>query len=321
VISVKIVGDFSGKDYFNGGNVGSDHQTIYLGSTLPYGYNVIVTYQSTINGNNTINTQVIRLNKKLPYQNTPVIVSYIPKGMQGDRIQLFKDPAGYMNFEIMASSNIYAIKAPLHWSRNTWHRVRASYKINGGASNDQMMLFIDGYNWNDMPFNASLFGPFSRISEVYFPGDGYSDGYNNVIMTNIRFKDSINELVIGNDYTGTTPMYGLLDNFMISDRSKPIYAPYGEPIDVNYNSNLSVAFPVTQDLYTTYLMDFNTTPTLNTDFATIKSNNTGEFDFTITIIDSLDIVSGSSPLVKQNLENLINILKPANSRVFIEYTK
>ena len=323
VISIKVVGDYSGKDYFNGGNVGSDHQTIYIGSTLPSVPNlqVLVTYQSTTNGNNTLNTQVIRLNKKLPYQNTPVIVSYIPKGMQGDRIQLFKDPAGNMNFAITASSNIYAIKAPLHWARNTWHRVKASYKINGGAGNDQMMLFVDGYNWNDMPFEASLFGPFSTISEVYFPGDGYSDGYNNVIMANIRFKDSINELVIGNDYTGTTPMYGLLDNLRISDQSRPIYAPYGEPIDVNYNSNLNVAFPVTQDLYTTYLMDFNATPVLNTDFATIKNNNTGEFDFTITIVDSLDIVSGSSPLVKQNLENLINILKPANSRVFIQYTK
>jgi hypothetical protein len=57
---------------------------------------------------------------------------------------------------------------------------------------------------------------------------------------------------------------------------------------------------------------------VNTDFATIKNRNTGAFDFTITSLDSLGIVS-SSPLVKQNLENLINILKPANSRVFIEY--
>jgi hypothetical protein len=184
-----------------------------------------------------------------------------------------------------------------------------------------MRLFIDGYQWNDMPFNGKVFGPFSRITEVAFPGDGYSDGYNNLVLANIRFKDPINEVVIGNDYTGTTPIYALVQNLMISDQSRPVYAPYGEPIDVNYNSNLNVAFPATQDLYTTYLMDLSSTPTLDTDFATIKNRNVGQFDFTVTIIDSLDIVSGSSPLVKQNLENLINILKPANSRVFIEYTK
>jgi len=323
VITVKIVGDPTGTDYFNGGAIGSDKQTIYLGSTLPSISNlqVLVTYQSTINGNTTLNTQVIRLNKKLPYQNTPVVVTYIPKGLQGDRVQLFKDRFGYMNFNITASSQDYTIKAPLYWSKNTWHRVRASYKVNGGLGTDEMRLFIDGYQWNDMPFNGKVFGPFSRITEVAFPGDGYSDGYNNLVLANIRFKDPINEVVIGNDYTGTTPIYALVQNLMISDQSRPVYAPYGEPIDVNYNSNLNVAFPATQDLYTTYLMDLSSTPTLDTDFATIKNRNVGQFDFTVTIIDSLDIVSGSSPLVKQNLENLINILKPANSRVFIEYTK
>ena len=320
VITVKVVGDASGRDYFNGGNIGPDGKTIYLSMALPLvsGLQVIVTYQSTANNNRTLNTQVIRLNKKLPNQNTPVIVSYIPKGLQGDRISLFKDVSGYMNFLITASGKDYSIKAPLHWARNTWHRVKASYKVNGGMGTDEMRLFIDGYQWNNAPFNGKLLGPFYRISEIDFPGDGYSDGYTNVVLTNIQFKDPINDIVVGNDYTGTTGIYGLITNLRISNQSRPIYAPYGEPLDVNYNSNLSVVLPVTQDLYTTYLADFNSTMAVNTDFATIKNRNTGAFDFTITILDSLGIVS-SSPLVKQNLENLINILKPANSRVFIEY--
>ena len=104
----------------------------------------------------------------------------------------------------------------------------------------------------------------------------------------------------------------------ISNIARPLYAPYGEPIDVNYSSNLSIVFPVTQDLYTTYLMDFNTEIALTTNFATLVDRANGAFEFTVNIFDSFDIV-GSSATVQQILENLINILKPANSQVYIKY--
>lgn len=321
VITVKILGDLTGKDYFAGGRIGSDGQTVYLGISLPQSnLPVIVTYQSTNNSNRTLNTQVIRLNRKLPNQNTPVVVTYIPQGLQGDRIQIFKDISGYMNFAITASGIDYVVRAPTRWARNTWHRVKAQYKINGGAGHDEMRLFLDGYQWSDILFGAGLFGKFPIIMGTAVPGDGYADGYSNLIMTDIQFKDSINDLVIGNSYTGTNGIYALLDNFRVSNQSRPLYAPFGEPMDVNWTSNLSVAFPVTQDLYTTYLLDFNSTTAVNTNFATLKNRATGLFDFTVNIIDSLGIVS-SSPLVQQTLETLINILKPANSRVFIGYIR
>lgn len=320
VITVKIVGDPTGTDYFNNGSIGSDGKTIFLGTNLPQPtLPLIITYQSTSNNNRTLNTQVIRLNRKLPYQNTPVIVKYIPKGLQGDRIQIFKDSFGNINFSIMASGTNFVVSTPIRWARNTWHRVKAQYKINGGVGMDEMKLFIDGYQWNDVLFGSGIFGSFPIIMGMAFPGDGYADGYTNTISTNINFKDPINDLVIGNDYTGVNGIYALIDNFRISNQFRPIYAPYGEPLDVNYTSNLSAAFPVTQDLYTTYLSDFNSVTALNTNFATIKNRETGLFDFTITILDSLGIVS-SSLLVQQTLETLINILKPANSRVFIKYT-
>ena len=321
VITVKIVGDPTGMDYFAGGAVGTNGKTIYLGISLPQpNLPLIITYQSTNNNNTTLNTQVIRLNRKLPNQNTPVVVNYIPKGLQGDRVQIFKDPAGYLNFGITASGIYNVVRAPILWARNTWHRVKAQYKINGGVGQDQMLLFIDGYEWNDVLFGTNTFGPFPLIMGQSFAGDGYADGYSNLVLTNIAFRDSINDLYIGNDYTGVSGIYALIDNFRISNQYRPIYAPYGEPLDVNWTSNLSVAFPVTQDLYTTYLMDFNSSPTLNTNFATIKNRSTGLFDFTITILDSLGIISGSSPIVQQTLNTLINTLKPANSRAFIKYT-
>jgi hypothetical protein len=72
-------------------------------------------------------------------------------------------------------------------------------------------------------------------------------------------------------------------------------------------------------LYTTFLLNNDLKYIINTDFTTIKNRETGLFDFSINIIDSLGIVQ-SSIKSKEALEEIINILKPANSRVFIQYT-
>jgi len=125
---------------------------------------------------------------------------------------------------------------------------------------------------------------------------------------------------MGTQYDYQFPIFSLVDNLRISNISRPIYAPYGEPIDINYNSNLSVVFPVTSDLYTTYLLDFDLLAVLNQDFALLKNRNTGSFDFSVNILDSLGIIENSIKS-KEALEKLIKILKPANSKVFISYTK
>lgn len=316
VISVTIIGDLTNTDYFDNGSIGSDLKTIYLGRALPSdNLPLLITYQSLLNKNDTLNTQVIRLNRKLPNQNTKVIVSYIPKGLQGDRISLWKDEVGYVNFGISASGTDYLVRAPTRWVKGTWHRIKASYKFNGGANTDEIRLFIDGYEWTNVLFGTGLvFGESPFVMGSSNPGDGYN------FVGNIIFKDPINEIFIGSQYTRESPLYALIDNFRISDLSRPIYAPYGEPLDVNYSSNIDVVLPVTQDLYTTYLLDFNSLIVLNKDFATLKNRNTGIFDFSINIFDSFDIVL-SSPKVKEILEKLINILKPANSRAFITYTQ
>ena len=92
---------------------------------------LIITYQPAIKGNS-LNAQVIRLNRRLPFQNSQVIINYIPKGLQGDRISIFKDISGYINFSIMASGTNFVVRAPTRWAQNTWHRVKASYKVNSG---------------------------------------------------------------------------------------------------------------------------------------------------------------------------------------------
>ena len=316
VITVKIAGDFTGTDYFADGSVGPDKKTIYLGKLLPANnLPLIVVYTAAENNNDTINTQVVRLNRRLPYQNTPVKVAYLPKGLQGDRLSIFKDNFGFINFGIIASGNEYVVRGTTRWVKDTWHRVKASYKINGGVGKDEMRLFLDGYEYTDVLFGTGvLCGFFPMVSGSSMIGDGYG------VSTTIKFKDPINELFIGSQYTGESPIFSLIDNFRISDISRPIYAPFGEPLDVNYSGNLANAFPVTSDLFTTYLLDFDELVIKNTDFTTIQNRETGLFDFSVNIFDSLGIVS-SSEKSKEALEKLIKVLKPANSRVFIQYIK
>lgn len=321
VITVKIQGDKSGVDYFQGGSIGSDKMTVYLGKPLPSSsMQLVVTYQTTENKNVTLNTQVIRLNRKLPYQNTPVIVKYLPQGLQGDRITVYKDKVGYINFGISASGTDYVVRAPTRWARNTWHRVKAQYKINGALGADEMRLFIDGYQFNNVTFGDNiLFGKYPVVWGASHPGGLVNqDGYT--FVKNIKFKDPINELYIGAQYSGENPIFALLDNYRISTIARPIYAPYGEPLDVNYSTNLNTVFPVTEDLFTTYLMNFDKMVILNDNFAVLKNRKTGIFDFSVNIIDSFGIVD-SSIKVQEVLEKLIKVLKPANSKVFIQYIR
>jgi hypothetical protein len=316
VITIKIIGDLTDTDYFANGAISSDMQIIYLGKILPSSnLPLLITYQTAENENKIINTQIIRLNKKLPYQKSHVVVNYIPKGLQGDRIAIFKDEIGYLNFAITASGKDYVIGAPTYWARDTWHKVKASFIINSGINKDEMRLFIDGYIYNNVVFGSDLIaGTLPAITGSVTIGDGYGS------LGSIKFKDSINEVFIGAQYDKQYPIFSLLDNFRISSVSRPIYAPYGEPLDVGYSSNLDMVFPVTEDLYTTYLLNSDAISFINDDFATIRNRRSGLFDFSVNIIDSLGIVN-SSIKSKEALEKLIKVLKPANSRAFIQYIK
>ena len=280
VVSVKVQVGNQSIDYFAGGTIDSDQQTVYL-------------------------------NRALPNQNTPVVINYIPVGTYGDRISIYKDPSGYINFDVSAAGIEYNIRAQTYWVKNTWHRLKASFIFNTGLGSDQIKFWIDGYEQGNISFgNGLLFGQ----GQVF--GSAFSG--QNTINTSIVFKDTVNELYIGSDYIGGNTAYALIDNLRISNISRPLFMPFGESIDYNYSINTDIVFPVTTDLYTTLLLDFNSLMTLNTNFSTIKNRKTGLFNFAINIYDQFGIVAGSA-IVKQVLETLIDTLKPANSIAIIRY--
>ena len=263
----------------------------------------------------TSNGQFIRLRKQLLNQNTPVVVTYVPSGLQGDRISIFKDDVGYLNFNVHASGIDYVVRSPIFWSKGTWHRVKASYIVNSILPIDNSIrLLVDGYEQGN-----TLFGTGLLFGDPLVFGSTFS-GASSGVQADIKFKDFLGELYIGSDYTRQYGSYCLIDNFRISNMARPVFEPFGESIDVNWNSNLNVAFPVTQDLYTTLLLNFDTLITKNTNFITLIDKYSGIYDFTINVLDSFGYVA-SSAKVKEILETLINILKPANSRCYIKYTE
>ena len=312
VMSVRVAGDPVNKDYFGNGTISVNKDFIYLEHALPLdNCPVIITYKSLDGSSQTLNNQVIRLNNRLPNQNMPVEVTYIPSGMQGDRISIFKDKVGYVNFAVRANSIDYVVRTPAYWAANSWHRVKAVYSFNGGKGTDFLRLFVDGYEQGNILFGQNLLFGDPHVFGSTFSGRGN-------LQANIKFKDFLGELYIGSAFTKKNSAYALIDNLRISDIARPVFKPYGESIDVNYNKNLDVVFPTTKDLYTTLLLDFETLLEKNTDFISLIDKKSGIFDFEIDIFDEFGIVAGSAK-VKQLLETLINVLKPANSRVFLKY--
>jgi len=252
VISVRLENDLLNKDYFKNGVIDKNNRrVIYLEDRISnFGSNkVIVTYKP-INGSTSLNTQVINLNRKLPKDNSSVIVNFIPKGFKGDRVSIFKDPLGFLNFKIFADNQTHGLSFKINWSKNTWHRVKATFKVNGKNNTDEMRLFIDGFEVTDQLIK-------SRIAS------------NSYSSKNIFLKDFINQVYIGSDYSNSNTGYCLLNNLRISNISRPIYSPYGQSIDVAYGTNLNAVMPVIKDLYTTYLLDIDSSIIKNDNFASI----------------------------------------------------
>ena len=85
-------------------------------------------------------------------------------------------------------------------------------------------------------------------------------------------------------------------------------------------ANPDFIYPAIEDAFTTFLFDFDQFVEKTEDFAVIRDPEYGVFNFDIDIIDSFDIITGDSR-VQTVLEALIDALKPAVSKVGINYVK
>ena len=281
VLAVRLQTDVdnSGVNYFTGGRIEDDFQTIKLGIALPY-------------------------------QQTPVKIIYITSGLVGNRITIFKDKNGFINFDVRIGDIDYKISQSIFWQRDTWHRIRVTYKFNRSDNKDELRMFVDGEENATVMFGAGLiFG-----SGAVF-GMGRSGGISRIVA-DMNFTDPINQFFIGSDYLGAQPAQARFDNLKISDIALSPVIIAGQPKDVNYTSNISQARPAITDAFTTFLLDFDQLVTKNTDFAILRDDKFGIFNFTLNILDSFGIVL-SNAKIEQVLRELISALKPAQSKVTI----
>jgi hypothetical protein len=284
VLSVKMAND-SVTDYYGGGVIGPDRQTIYL-------------------------------NKPLPFQQSPVVITYVSTGTQGDRLTIYKDRDGFINLSVLAGGSLFETRQPVFWPRDTWHRVRASFKFNRSDHKDEIRLFVDGEEKGILMFGAPnvLFGEGTSF------GQNYTGVTNQKLVADINFLDTINQFSIGQDFTGNYGAQARFDNIKISNRSIDPLLVGNQPKDVYFNTNSDFIYPSISDAFTTFLMDFDQLVQKNTDFAMVIDPVSGIFNFTLNIIDSFDIVIDNSK-VQNILEAMIKVLKPAVSKVQINYIK
>lgn len=288
VVYVRLADDttLKGIDYFSGGSIGADGKTLTL-------------------------------NKALPYQNTPVKIAYIPTGIKGDRLTIAKDNAGYITFTVSANGKEFQTRQMVFWPRDTWHRIRASFKFNRQDNRDEIRLFIDGEEKGALLFGAGniLFGQGLIFGQTSVGGSS-----NQHTTYDINFNDTIMQFSWGQDFAGNFGAQARFDNLKLSNRSIDPLMVSGQPVDVYYNTNKNYIYPSIQDAFTTFLFDFNQIIEKTEDFAIIRDPAFGIFNFDIDIIDSFSIVTGDQR-VQTVLEALISALKPATSKVSLKYYK
>lgn len=282
VLSVRLQTDTQelGKEFFAGGRVQSDFQTISLG--LP-----------------------------LPATQTPVRVTYVPNGFSGDRLSIFKDKYGFLTFKVTASGQDYEVRQPIFWQRDTWHRIFVSYKFNRRDNQDEIRMFVDGRESGTIRFGQGfLFG------QGFVFGQGVAGDESTRLVANIDFLDTVSKLFIGSTFRRTNIAAARFDNLKISNVSRSPLICSGVAIDENFQTNIDIVKPVVEDLYTLYLINFDQILGKNDDFSTLRDERFGIFNFIIDVIDSFRIVSDSDKM-DQILRELIGALKPAQSKATI----
>lgn len=290
VDSVRLLSDTTntGINYFTGGRVSNvDNRTITLGTPLPA-------------------------------QNVPVKVTFTPLNAQGDRVSIYKDEDGFVNFFMRASGVDHIISTRINWRRHTWHRVMAMWKANSANNQDRLRLFVDGFEKGTIKYGTGLlYG-----TGVIYGQEDVRPGAQRFIVTNIDLTDTFAKVVIGTDVFRAQNARARIDNIRFSEiqRLQTLNTVGGNVLDVNFKANTELAEPVFEDIFTTRLLDFDKEISDVEFLATLINSERGIFRFEVDVIDSFDRVIGDTRL-EDLLVDLINTIKPAHTESIIRYVE
>jgi hypothetical protein len=87
--------------------------------------------------------------------------------------------------------------------------------------------------------------------------------------------------------------------------------------DLLYTSNVNTAQPVIDDALTTLLLDFDTDNALVEHLVAVHDEAAGIFDFFVDVVDSFGLIPNQD--VKDLIGQLVNRLKPAHTRAFVDF--
>lgn len=286
--SVRLLSDTSnqGTNYFTGGSISNlDNRTLTLGTPLPA-------------------------------QNVQVKVTYVPLDSQGDRLSIFRDSRGFINFFIKASGEEHLVSVKVDWKRHTWHRVMAMWRTNSDNGQDRIRLFVDGTESGTIKYGTGLIygtGVIWGQAEV-------RSGVDRFVVDDINLTDTFSRVYIGTDVFEQQGARARIDNLRFSEteRLTSIKNIGGVPNDLNYVSNPEFAAPVVEDVFTTRLLDFGKEVEEITSLATLINQERGIFRFEIDVIDSFDKVIGDTRL-ETLLEDLVNVIKPAHTEAVVNF--
>lgn len=243
--------------------------------------------------NNFANGSVLRKDGKIIYlktkliSNDPVIVKYFEKSSNESRIQIYFENQK-LYFEISNKYSKSFVYQSIDWKSNSWHKISASWKINTG--NDYLKLAVDG-----------------------------ATDSNSILNGSISISDILEQIYIGSRYDGFNSCLSRIDNFRISKNDRlQIKDSFGNYLDLNYSSNLNTILPVKQDLYTSYINDFEIFEN-NNNYVTVTDLIRGIYEFDIEVVDDFGKINSSE--VEDLIVYLVNRLKPSHTNVLVKFKR
>jgi hypothetical protein len=266
----------------------------------------------------------VRLGLPIPINSRPV-VTYVPIVSQGDRFSIFKEDNGTVVLLVTASGVDYQISAPVYWKKNTWHRVFVGWSLNNADNQDRLVLMVDGAERGIIRYGTGFrYGSSTVYGMPTIWGQARAGTLvSRNILADINLTDFFATVHIGSDFTNQMPAMVRMDNLRFSDQMRSIFylggSGPGQLIghDLLYTSNVGTAQPVIEDALTTLLLNFDTDSSLVEHLAAVHDDAAGIFDFFVTVIDSFQQIPNQD--VKDLIEKLINRLKPAHTRAFVDF--
>jgi hypothetical protein len=285
ILSVRLLSDDgSGTNYFDDGVLAVDGKTITLGQALPG-------------------------------QQTQVKVEFVPIDFNGDRVSIYKDGYGSLNFAITADNEFFQIAYPITWRRDTWHRVKATWRTNTVDATDRMRLFIDGVESGSITYGTPglLYG-----AGIVYGSAAVGSLEADFLTTDINLTDTFGEVFIGNSFDGSGKSKAKIDNLRFSNVIRAPSIVAGVAVDLNYNANLDAIFPVIEDNSTTGLFDFDMSLDESEFLSNLLSKYTPLFSFEVCIDDAFRRVV-DDPQAKELLIKIINRMKPSHASLFVKF--